>query len=604
MVERLFYPVLPSEMPTHDKSAVSQQPTLTLLTNGMASYPADFLRDPATAKLLLNLLQSRKQGIWTNRDNGMSRYTQTVFNSGAQFYDFGLFIDSTGVEQLVFQCGNQMIFYNMGTNASSNLGAMPTTALDSLYAPFPCIREFQPFVASGAPVSIVTHPGSIQASTISNVPALATFYASGGAASIWCTTAAPLQVKNYSNPALCESFLNRIAYGGFPVGAGNTAGNQNDIILTNAGTYNTVTQNATPVATDADIIQIPPILGRPTALRSIQLNNQNNQQALIIGCTRGVALISGTDSTNFAVSILTRQYGIPSNRAFAQIDNDMMFLSTDGIRCFSSLIINANLLTDAISYGLQDYVQTWDQKFLNRAFAVTNGQTKDVQFWIPQLASNGASSNGVCNLGMNFNYGDSSFGVNSIPNLNFAPSIRQGLSIPCGIELRDPNNNNQPTMLSGGYNGVLYKHYSGNLTDSPGNGGTPLPFIAIFPLVSATANVAQGATVRKIHIITEGGLQNFEAGSTFLTMYANGTMLPTIDPTSPRQLGSTGPTTTILAQWTLGQSAFPGTSVQLLEYEPSGEGRFANMVIQGSQANEFVDLVGAHYLLSAGGLRQ
>jgi len=205
---------------------------------------------------------------------------------------------------------------------------------------------------------------------------------------------------------------------------------------------------------------------------------------------------------------------------------------------------------------------------------------------------------------MVFNYGDASFGVNSIPNLNFAPSIRTNLTIPCGIEMPDPQNNNAYIMLSGGYNGVLYKHYTGNLDDDASHSGKPLPFNATFPIVSATSNVAQGATVRKITIICEGGVQNFQVSTTFLTMYANGTVLPTIDPATPTTLGTTGPTQTILSQWTLGQSAFPGSFIQLLEHEPSGEGRFQNLTITGSNANQFIDLLGAQYLLSAGGLRQ
>jgi hypothetical protein len=605
MAETLFYPVLPSNMPPHDKAAISQQGILSLLTNGMASYPADFLRDISTAKLLQNLLQSRKQGVWTNRDCGMTRYVSSAFNSGAQFYDMGQFIDSNSINQLVFQCGNEMYLYNLSAATTTSLGAMPTTSQDPLYAPFPTIRQFQPSVAGTAGVTVVTHPGANLAYVISgSSPTCVTFNGNGtSGGAIWCATAAPLPAKNYSAPALCEAFLNRMVYASWCANGLGTTGNVYDILITNAGYYNTITQNSTPVATDGVVMQVPAVLGRPTALKAVQLSNQNNQQALIIGCQYGVALITGQDATSFAMTTLTRQYGILSNRAFAQIDNDVMYLATDGIRCFSALIVNANLLTDTVSYGLQDYVQSFDQAYLNRAFVATNRSTKDVQFWVPTLSDGGASSNGVCNLGINFNYGDSSFGVNSIPSLNFAPSVRVGISIPCAIELPDPNNNNLYTMFSGGYNGVLYKHYSGNLTDGLANGGTPLPFNATFPLVAATSNVAQGATVRLITVICEGAVQTFQVNTIMMTRYANGTTLPTLDSATPITLGGSGTTQTELSEWTLGLSAFPGTFVQFFEHMPRGDGQFMNLVITGSDANHFIDLVGAHYLLSAGGLR-
>jgi hypothetical protein len=586
----------PSQQTSYAQQAVSSPTASQILTNGMASYPADFLRDQSTAKLLMNMLQSRRQGVWTNRDNGISKYVATQFNSGAKFYDFGLFLDSSGNQQLVFQCGNELIYYNLATATTTVLaGSYPITSNDTFYAPAPCIREFQPFQAGATSVSVVTHPGVQNAATISQAAAYATFFGSGGSAGNWLITASPLQVKDYSYPAFCEPFLNRMVYTGFPIGA-----NSQDVLITNAGTYNTLTQNSTPLDTDGVVVQVPAICGRITGVKAVQLNNSSNAQALIIGCQRGVCLVQGTGALSFGLTVLTLQYGIPSNRAYMQVQNDMIFLSNDGIRSFSSLVINANLLTSSLSYGLQDYVQNWDQAYLNRAFVVGNRNTKDIQFWMPQLGPNGVSSSGVCNLCFVMNYGSSSFGVQSVPQLNFTPSLRgQGLTMPCAIEVQDPNNNNTWTMLSGGYTGYLYKNYSGNLNDT-----TALPALITFPLATATGNPATGTSLRKISIITEGGAQNFYANATALEMMASGTIIKQQSGQAAFDLSTAGQLTTTLGSWVLGQSAFPANYTQLLEYEPTLEGRFIELQLACSSANNFLDLIGAHFIFQAGGTRR
>jgi hypothetical protein len=199
------------------------------------------------------------------------------------------------------------------------------------------------------------------------------------------------------------------------------------------------------------------------------------------------------------------------------------------------------------------------------------------------------------------NYGSSSFGVTAIPQLNFTPSILQGLTPAAAIEFQDPNNNYQWTMFSGGYDGTLNVHYSPNINT---NKGVALPYFITFPLVSATANNAAGFSVRKVSIVTEGGSQNFYATMGFLEMQADGTILKIADPAGPRNLATAVSLTTTLGTWIMGQGAFPANFTQLLEYEPVGEGRFAELQLSGYSSNNVIDLIGAHYLLSAGSLRR
>lgn len=594
-----FIPITPDQMPASAQRTVSQPYNLQILSQGQASYTSDFLRGPNNAKLLQNLLQSRKQGIWSSRDNGFQKYDPQVFNSGATFYEFGEYLDSNGAQQMLFQCGGNLFSYIMTTHTATSLGTVPTTSNDSFYAPVPCFREFQPFQGGATTLTIMTHPGNLNASMISSTPTLTTFSLNGGTMGFWGSTASPLPAQNYGYPAFCESFLNRAVYAGWS----NTLASQGilyNIIITNAGSFNTCTQNATPQATDGVVMQVPAICGRPTAIRVVQLTNQTNSQAVIVGCQKGVCVITGTNATDFALVVLTLRYGIPSNRAFAQIDNDMIYLATDGLRSYSALIVNANLLTDAISYGIQDLVQTFDQAFLNRAFIVTHQQTKDIQCWVPQLASNGASSAGHCNLGLVYNYGDSSAVVSAIPQLSFACSIRNGFNMPCAIEMQDYNNNNLWTMFSGGETGFLYTHYNGNTAD-----GAPLAWAADFPMTTATNNLGTGFSVHKVYIICEGQQQHFYANSLFSTMMANGSIQKKNDPAGGQLIQTPPVNAAIFGQAKFGSATFGNPSwVQLLEYSPVGDARLLEVQLQGSAKEDTIDLIGAFYVLNAGGQRR
>jgi hypothetical protein len=421
----------------------------------------------------------------------------------------------------------------------------------------------------------------------------------------------------YSQPKFCEPFLNRMAYAGFS--DPNNPAVYQDVIITNAGTYNECSISPTLLDTDGTVIQVPPILGSITALKAVQLNNQGNTEALVIGCTRGVVVVSGTGALSFSSAVLTQEFGIPSNRALAQIGNDVIFMASDGIRAFSALVINANLVPSSITYGLQDVVNTWDQEWLQNAFVVRHRITRDIQFWIPQLGNTAEgggsgeaefiresviSSNGICGLGMVLNYGNSTPGVTAIPQLTFSISLRMGLQIPCAIEFQDPNNSNTWTMFGGGYSansqgGAIFEHYSGNLND-----GIPLPFFATFSY-AGLGNPATGFSVRKISIITEGGGgQNYYASCSFLTTMGNGTTLKQTNSQGPTNLTTGEVLETQLGSWVLGESAFPGTFTQFLEFIPTGEGRFMELQVSGFGADNFIDLIGAHYMLSGGGTRR
>jgi len=589
-------PLVPAELSPTDKLAVGLYPVLQTLQNGMISYQSDYFRTDQTAKLLVNVLQSRRQNIWTNRDCGMVRRNSSALDASDNIVELGSYVDSSGVFHMLAQTNTGVYNFNTSTNTGTAL-----TGVSASTVPF-CIRQFQPSLAGVTPVCVLTSPQTQPQALLSPYTALAFSGLNGNSTTTeWGATASPLAAKTYSNPALCCPFLNRMVYAGFTTVTGNAsqAANQFDIVISNAGLYNTCTQNSTVLDTDGAIFQVPAICGTPTALFAAQLNNQNNTQALIIGCTNGVCVITGTGTLEFGLFIQTLEFGIPSNRAIIQVLNDVIFLANDGIRTFASLALNSNLIPSALSYGIQDNVQTWDQAYLQNAFVVRNRNTRDIQFWVPVTSSSGASSGGVCSLGIVFNYGSSVSGATIDTQLTFQISYRQGISIPCGLEFRDANNNNQFTMFSGGYNGIVYQHYQGNLSDSVN--GTPLPVNITFALLD-TSTPQTRASMQKIFILCEGAQQNFFAGISAIERMNDGTFRKQQMQQTLTNIVSGGSQETILSQWVLSLSAFPGTYVQPCEFIPTIEGHAFELQLTTNASNNYIDCIGAHYLMKVGGL--
>ncbi len=590
-------PYIPGQLSATDKLAVGLYPVLQTLQNGMASYQSDYFRSDQTAKLLVNVLQSRKQNIWTNRDCGMVRRVSSALDASDVVLELGSYYDASGVKHMLAQTGTGVYNFNTATNVATAL-----TGTSAATVPF-CIRPFQPSLAGTSPVAILTSPQTQPQALLSPYTALAFSGLNGNSTTtLWGSTASPLAAKSYSNPGLCTPFLNRMAYAQFTTVAGNSsqAGNQFDIVITNAGAYNTCTQNTTVLDTDGVIFQVPAICGTPTAMFTVQLNNQNNSQALVIGCTDGVCVITGTGTLEFGLFILTQEFGIPSNRAVIQVLNDAIFIADDGIRSFASLALNSNLVPSTLSYGIQDNVQTWDQAYLKYAFVVRNRTTKDIQFWVPVVSQSGASSNGVCSLGIVMNYGASTAGATISTQLTYQFSYRQGINIPCAIEFRDASNNNTWTMFSGGYNGIIYQHYQGNLSDSVN--GSPLPVAITFALVD-TPSPQTRATMQRILILCEGAQQSFFAGMSSIERQNDGTFRKQQMQQSLIPIVSGGSQQTILSEWILSLSAFPGTYVQPCEFLPTIEGHGFELQLTTNASNNYIDCIGAHYLMKLGGLK-
>ena len=570
----------------------SLQLTQLILSDGLATYPADILRKQTQAKILSNLLQSRRRGIWTNRDCGWVRGRSSTFNSGAAILDFGIFYTPTGTAVMLFQAGSKLYSYDLTTHTETQL----LTGLNATAVP--CMRPFMATAASSTPITIYTSSKSTQAAKITAANAAAVFNLNGGTASNWGSTAAPLAVKTYASPAFCEPYGNRMVYGGFDATTNTSTGM--DVLITNFGTYDTVSQSGTLLATDGGVFTVPPILGPITGIRSKKLSNQTNDEVVIIGCQRGVAVITGTDATDYSLKIATREFGIVSNRTWVDLMNDLLFVADDGVRTFSNLAINSNLLTSSLTFELQDLINSFDKQHLANIWAIHHRDTKDVQFWFP-LAADGSS--GQCQHALVMNYAANISG----PQTTITPcwSTRDGTAVASGTEFPDQNTGNTlnplvKTFYGGGYDGLLQKHYNGNLFDT-----TPVPFQAVFALAS-NGNPALGQSVRKVVFLTSGGSQKFIANAYFYETQGDqyGSTIRRGAPQSNTLLQAPSGSGTALGTWVLGVSAFPSDYTRLVDFEPSGEGRFLELQVLGNSSDHYVDLLGAEIILSGGGTRR
>lgn len=582
----------PAQRTPLSQQAHSLQPFMLSLDGGLATYPADIFRPPNQARVLNNVLQSRQRGVYTNRDAGWIRQRPAAI--GTNILEFGKFIDARGKQTLLLQSDDTLYSYDLATS-------LETAILSGFAVKTPCFRNFGVITAGASPNVVMTNGDSPMAINITSVTAAAPFGLNGNVNPLFFgQTAGPLPVKTYSKPTICEVFSNRMVYAGFDgVNHPDTA---NDVLICNFGSFNTVTQSGPITATDGGIISVPPVLGSIRCLKSLRLTNQQIQEVLVIGCTDGVAVVTGHDATSFNMVVLTDEFGIPSNRAILQIMNDLLFLADDGIRQFSSLLVNASLLTATLTYDLQDVINAMDQDTLQNAFVVHHRSTKDIQFWFPTAGN--PQGLGVCSNALVCNYSASNVtaGSNGQAAYNFVPvwSTRDSTNVQCGIDIKDPTESGARVFLGGGYDGVLQKHYRGNLFD-----GEPVPFDIIFALAS-TGDPATGSSIRKMIFQCPGDGEKFLAQSAFYETQGDhaGTTKKQLAEQDPFLINTTEQSETILGQWVMGNSAFPSNHTHLIDYEPTGEGRYVELEAFGNDASHFIDIAGVEVILSGGGTRR
>ena len=411
-----------------------------------------------------------------------------------------------------------------------------------------------------------------------------------------------LNGKSYSKPKYSTYFNNRQAYFGFdPTGLAAF-----DVLISAQGNAESFI-NSTPInATDACSFTIPG-LGLPTGCTAFRISNQTNVEVLLLGFENGFAVIAGnavsSDATTYQATILTNQYGLMSNRTFTQIQNDMYFLSTNGVRNYSNLTINANLLNANLTYQMQDVIQSittanvagTNTGYDSQSFATSNPPTLEVQYWYP-ATSDGISGADFTNqhaIIMNYN------ALNPVPQ-QITPvfSTKNGTSVACGIYFNN-------VFYGGGYDGHLQVHYSGNTYN-----GAAIPGTIVLALING-GNIQENMSLRQGVVVTEGDVQNFNVTTYFYTkqviqntlgQYVDTiTRAPSIEGIQTIQLGVTSET--IMGDWIMGLSSFPANHIKHGFFTATGEGPYIEFDLTTNGIEQVLDFGGLAWTGTVGGLR-
>ena len=501
----------------------------------------------------------RWDGIsWTTQNIGWTAQRTKTFNSGAPILEMATHWTTAGTPIYIHQAGSQVQSYDPATPGAteSNLHtALSATAV-------PCMRSYSPnyFIYTNG----VETPQMYNASTTTwgTLPGWPVTYAS----------------NSYNQPKLCENFNGRLVFANF-------TGYPNVVIIGDLNSPGTITiPTGTVSPANGAIFFIPSQFGPITWLKAARVSVSTNQQVLLVGCQNGFAFITGTDATNFQqVTSYSGKWGVPSNRAWFALDDNLYCLCTDGIRQFNTNTTYSNLIGSCMSYPVHPLITGMNLDYASSAFCLDNPNALEVTFYYP---SGTATTN---TTGVIFNYGDIGSGLIRVTQKVF-PISYVPTAPACGQYYRGK-------FYGGGYDGTLQTLYSGNYF-----GVLPAQYSILSPLFVANTPVEE-MSCRGMWIMTQGYPAAINASG-----YANvgrastgGVRLTKV----ARQVLNVGaPGTTILGSWTLGQSYFPASAYDITPFNMRCAGKGFQLALSGSTASGDLNFIGAFALFEGGGTRQ
>lgn len=550
---------------------MDKEGTLTCV-DGVYSNIADPYR-PESALKVGNNINQYPRNVWTNAISGWSKQSAAAFNSGAECYGFSTFVDLDGVQYLLCQWGDKLYHYDLNTATATAIktGLSLNTALP--LKAIPCMRMYVPYAAND-PYMIYTN-GVETLKIVRTAGAFAVTNFQQNAANFGTVAlGANLAAKTTAKPRFNEPFLDRMVFAGFE---GQAAF---DVLLTNSGDATIATQAAPILATDAGLFQLEPQLGRVTAVRRFKLSNTSNDQIVIIGQQRGVSIITGNDATDLKCITVTDEYGIPSNNCFVQIGSNVWFLASDGVRKFKTLVENANLINQSITYPVQDLAYRFNETQLYKAHAVHHKLYQEVQFWFP-VDSDTVPSNAFL----------LSYNNDSDPaDLKAQIFTKDGTTCLASIYF-------DKVFYGGNESGFLQKWHTGNLYDT-----MPVTSDMVF------ADLSNGNTdigLQKLTIKTYGGGQKFIANASYLARGYDDSQQLTMfkydcEP-ADYQLESSVDGGTVLGSWSLGNSAMPSEHMREHDYYPIVAGaRSIQPSLRCNASDHRLDFMSADYTLEIG----
>lgn len=517
---------------------------------GVASNIGDLLRDPAFAKQIDNL-HMIKRGVWSTRGTGWAKHVNTQYNSGATILEVYPYTDSSNVAKVLFRAGSKYYDYNIGTTTATEIGSGFTSS------DIPSIRVY------GRP----TYAGPINAYFADGAHELQKWTGSGTMSAVGPFTVAG---RTFTKPKFLEEFGARQILSGY-------SDYSSAILITDTSSYESFAISSPQAATDGGWIDVPKGLGPVTGLKTVRISDTEN--VCLIGCTNGVAILTGSDATDFRVKEVTREFGIPSNRTWITIQNDTYFMANDGIRRYTTNSISG-LLNSRKTYLIQDLINRQNTSYASKAFAFYHAATQEAQFWFP-IDSDTTPKNAIV---LNFNTANPTAAGDEDTRPIF--STKSGITIPCGVE-------NAGIAWAGTTDGYLMNLYSGDTYN-----GSAINWTFVTPMFGANSP-AQSMSMQKSIIMTDGGDQKFTCAAYTLSTLSDGnTKLIAQD---SRDISVTAASVTNLGTWASGTTT---TYPKLIDFQSKGVGRFWCLKLYGDATDEHIDLSGVQAIMTVGGWRQ
>jgi len=168
---------------------------------------------------------------------------------------------------------------------------------------------------------------------------------------------------------------------------------------------------------------------------------------LFIFCQRKIYKVTGTSSSNFALAEVAKNVGSIAHHSIQEVSGDLLFLSADGIRTVAGTERIGDVELGTVSKQIQDRIN--DITYTNVTSLVIRDKSQYRLFY-PTDGAEDSSKGIIAVIKVNPNTGQ----------LGYEYADIKGLKVSC---CDSDYISNVETVVSGGYDGYVYKQESGNV---------------------------------------------------------------------------------------------------------------------------------------------
>ncbi len=169
---------------------------------------------------------------------------------------------------------------------------------------------------------------------------------------------------------------------------------------------------------------------------------------LYIFCQRRIYKVTGTSSSNFALAEVAKNVGTIAHHSIQEVSGDLLFLSADGIRTVAGTERIGDVELGTVSKQIQDRIN--DITYDNVTSLVIRDKSQYRLFY-PKTTGVESNQKGIIAvIKVNPNTGQ----------LGYEYADIKGLKVSC---CDSDYINNVETVVSGGYDGYVYKQETGNV---------------------------------------------------------------------------------------------------------------------------------------------